>query len=83
MTGTAYTVSQIASICNGIVYPVGSGDRVIIDLLIDSRRLIHPEQCLFVSLVSERNDGHRYVGELYEKGVRSFMVSRIPEEITN
>ncbi len=79
MTGTAYTVSQIASICNGNVHPVGSGDRVIIDLLIDSRRLINPEQCLFVALVSERNDGNRFVGELYEKGVRSFLVSRIAD----
>jgi len=48
---------------------------IIRDLLIDSRLLIHPDHCLFVALASERNDGHRYIGELYEKGVRAFLVS--------
>jgi alanine racemase len=72
------TVSEISSICNGTVHPVEHEEQHIGDLLIDSRRLIHPENCLFVALVSDRNDGHKYIPELYEKGVRSFMVSELP-----
>ena len=54
------------------------GDRMVQDLLIDSRQLLSPSQALFFALVSDRNDGHRYIGELYEKGVRAFVVSRTP-----
>ncbi|MCX6304424.1 MAG: bifunctional UDP-N-acetylmuramoyl-tripeptide:D-alanyl-D-alanine ligase/alanine racemase [Bacteroidetes bacterium] len=78
MTEPACTVSKIASICGGSVHPASSHNPVIHDLLIDSRRLIHPEHCLFVALVSDRNDGHKYIAELYDQGVRSFMVSVLP-----
>ena len=56
------------------------GDLAVQDLLIDSRQLLSPAQTLFFALVSDRNDGHRYIGELYEKGVRAFVVSR-PQEL--
>jgi Alr-MurF fusion protein len=78
MTEQACTVFEIASICRGTLHPAGSTDRVIHDLLIDSRLLIHHEHCLFVALVSDRNDGHKYIAELYEKGIRCFMVSALP-----
>lgn len=48
-------------------------------LLTDSRSLTFPEETLFFALVTERNDGHRYVLDLYRKGVCNFVVSRIPE----
>ncbi|NOX87066.1 MAG: bifunctional UDP-N-acetylmuramoyl-tripeptide:D-alanyl-D-alanine ligase/alanine racemase [Chlorobi bacterium] len=51
------------------------------DILIDSRRLITPEQCLFFALVSKRNDGHQYIPELYGKGMRFFVVSTLPEKM--
>ena len=78
MTEPVYTVSKISSVCRGTVHSIDSEDLVIRDLLIDSRRLIHPEFCLFVALVSERNNGHKFIEELYEKGVRCFMVSELP-----
>ena len=55
-------------------------DRQICDLLIDSRQLIVPDQALFFAIVSARNDGHRYIKDLYDKGVRAFVVERLPEE---
>jgi len=78
MTGTAYTVSKIASVCHGEIHAFTKNDEVISELLIDSRSLIHPGHCLFVALVSDRNDGHKYIPELYEKGVRNFLVSTLP-----
>lgn len=78
MTAPACTASKIASICRGTLHSHEGADPVIHDLLIDSRRLIHPEHCLFVALVSDRNDGHRYIPELYEQGVRCFLVSVLP-----
>jgi len=81
MTEPAYTVSEIASVCHGEIHPGNPHDGLISDLLIDSRSLIHPENCLFVALVSERNDGHHYIPELYEKGVRYFLVSSSPTDL--
>lgn len=49
------------------------------ELLYDSRRLNHASKSLFVALHSRRNDGHRYIPGLIDKGVRNFLVERIPE----
>jgi alanine racemase len=78
-----YTVSEIARICHGKLYSHKNNDPVVHDLLIDSRRLIQSEHCLFIALVSGRNDGHRFIAELYEKGVRNFLVSSIQHPVSS
>ncbi len=50
-------------------------DAVINDILIDSRRLFKVDNTLFFALSSKRNDGHSYIPELYQKGLRDFVVS--------
>ena len=57
----------------------GSIDCNIRWLLTDSRSLCFPEQTLFFALRSQRNDGHRYIEDLYRRGVRSFVVEQVPE----
>ena len=52
-----------------------SVDYEITDLLIDSRRLMSAPKTLFFALTSERNDGHKYLKDLYNNGVRTFVVS--------
>ncbi len=52
-----------------------SVDYEITDLLIDSRRLMSASKTLFFALTSERNDGHKYLKDLYGNGVRAFVVS--------
>ena len=44
-------------------------------LLTDSRSLSFPEESLFFALKTDRNDGHRYIPELYKRGLRNFVVS--------
>lgn len=48
--------------------------REITTLLTDSRSLVDPEHSLFFALRTRRGDGHAYVGDLYERGVRAFVV---------
>jgi len=48
-------------------------------LLTDSRSLCFPEETLFFALKTQRNDGHRYIDELYRRGVRMFVVEQVPE----
>ena len=72
-----YSLRQISEIVNGQL----SGDlskRQVCDLLIDSRQLVAADKALFFAIVSARNDGHKYIKELYEKGVRAFIVSHLP-----
>ena len=74
-----YSIRQVAEIVGGQLQ--GNTTEIqISDLLIDSRQLITPQQALFFAIVSARNDGHKYVKVLYDKGVRAFVVSRMPEE---
>ncbi len=80
MMNPAYSLSKIASVTGGKLISEEKGGNLIIDLLIDSRLLIHPESTLFVCLVSSRNDGHRYIAELYEAGVRNFLVQKVPDQ---
>lgn len=69
-----YTIEKIASIVEGNVAGNDNNSLVIKDLLFDSRLLISPESTLFFSLKSKRNNGNKYIEELYNKGVRCFVV---------
>ncbi len=48
-------------------------------LLTDSRSLCFPEETLFFALKTQRNDGHRYIQDLYNRGVRQFVVEQVPD----
>ena len=74
----SYTIAHIASLINA--EHLGSTTGTITWLLTDSRSLCFPEETLFFALVSKRNDGHRYIPELYDRGVRHFVVSTRPTE---
>ena len=77
----SYTLERIASLVGAHLW----GDEAVEVrwLLTDSRSLCFPEDTLFFALESRRNDGHRYIPELYRRGVRSFVVSRLPEDMTS
>ena len=73
-----YRLNKIAQIVGGRL--IGSpDDRPIYNLLIDSRRLDAASQTLFFALTSQRNDGHKYIEDLYQNGVRAFVVRQEPE----
>jgi len=78
MSETTYSLHQIASLTGGLLLMNLEEKFMVHDLLIDSRRLTHPDTTLFIALVSNRNDGHRYIPELYNKGVRNFLVTHLP-----
>ena len=48
--------------------------RRISHCLIDSRKLHSPQDTLFFALRTASNDGHKFVSELYQRGVRAFVV---------
>ena len=70
----SYTIKDIAQML-GLV-TTGEDNRPIRWLLTDSRSLSSPEDTLFFAIVTQRGDGHRYIPQLYRRGVRSFVVSQ-------
>lgn len=73
-----YFANDIARILQGTLSGSGKPDAVIRHLLIDSRSISSPETSLFFALKSERNDGHKFIGDAYAKRVRNFVVSELP-----
>ena len=55
---------------------VGTLEATVDWLLTDSRSLSFPEETLFFALTTKRNKGARYIPDLYERGVRNFVLSQ-------
>lgn len=72
-----YTIEKVTTLIGARRY--GEQEADIGFLLTDSRSLCFPEETLFFALASGRNDGHRYIPELYRRGVRNFVVTEMPE----
>lgn len=71
-----YTFTKIATIVQGQIMGQTNGELAISRLLLDSRHIIFPETALFFAIVGEHYNGHKFLAEVYEKGVRNFMVSQ-------
>lgn len=73
-----YSITQIAEIIKGSLELAGNREASIRQLLIDSRKLSSPEASLFFAIKGERHDGHKFIPELFEKGVLNFVVNEVP-----
>ena len=71
-----YSIEKITTLIGA--RRIGQTDAQIGWLLTDSRSLCFPEETLFFALTSARNDGHKYIPDLYRRGVRNFVVSKSP-----
>lgn len=80
MQPTNYTIQEIAAAIQGELLSSKFPEEIISDILIDSRRMISPDNSLFFALQTRNNDGHKYIRELHEKGIRNFVISN-PEYI--
>ncbi len=70
-----YTIHDIANAVHGELH--ATDERAVIEhLLNDSRKIIFPATSLFFSLHSLRRDGHSFITEVYERGVRNFVVEK-------
>ncbi len=69
-----YTVEHIAHIIHAEMV-AGSGV-AIEQLIIDSRKIVFPQSSLFFAISGPRRDGHDFIKEVYERGVRSFVVKK-------
>jgi Alr-MurF fusion protein len=79
MQQPVYPASAIARITGGKLLSNGDAESIVHHLIIDSRKIVTGRHDVFFALISPRNNGHRYISELIEKGVETFVVSRMPE----
>ena len=75
------SIENIANLLN--VKRIGNREAVIDWILTDSRSLCFAEETLFFALKTKRNDGHKYIPELYSRGVRNFVVSSLPDDMAS
>jgi Alr-MurF fusion protein len=73
-----YTIEKVTTLIGA--RRIGHSDANIGWILTDSRSLCFPEETLFFALKTERNDGHRYINDLYRRGVRNFVVEEVPDD---
>jgi len=68
-----YTIQKITRIINGTGF-LSNKEAVIRNLEIDSRTLSDTPHALFFAIKAQR-DGHQFIGNAYEHGIRNFVVS--------
>lgn len=71
--------SEIADIVGGVFS--GVHDIVVDEIVTDSRQLSYTDAIAFVAIRGKNHDGHQFIGNLYQKGVRVFIVDNLPENI--
>jgi Alr-MurF fusion protein len=76
----SYSFQKLLTIIGGQGHGSPSEDLNIKYLLTDSRQLMAPGATIFFAIQTKNNDGHHYIKELLERGVRCFVVSHIDNE---
>jgi len=76
------SIKNITKIVNGKLLNGEALDAQITHLLLDSRQIFYPQSSLFFALIGKHHNGHKYISDLYKKGVRNFVVSERKDYIT-
>ena len=78
---TIYSLGKIAEITGGI--QAGETNITIQQLLIDSRSSAVSPFSLFFAITGRNHNGHLYITELYQRGVRAFVISEPEGQFQN
>ncbi|MBQ0069485.1 MAG: bifunctional UDP-N-acetylmuramoyl-tripeptide:D-alanyl-D-alanine ligase/alanine racemase, partial [Bacteroidales bacterium] len=74
-----YAISDIAQVLGATESILGCPEATVSTLLIDSRSLSLPSETLFFALRTSMGNGHKYVSDLYDHGVRNFVVESLAD----
>ena len=70
-----YSITEISNALEVTGGRIIDEDAIVSQLLTDSRSLTMPEETIFFALRTEGGDGHNYIPDLFDKGVRNFVVA--------
>ncbi len=78
MSSKHFSIAEAAQILKADVFPKNFQDAEIATLYTDSRRISDVDNAVFFALKSSKNDGHKYIEQLIERGVKCFVVEQLP-----
>ncbi len=70
------TFSEIIDITNGRLIQSDDTNQVIKTLIIDSRKSFLSQGALFFAIEGDHHDGHNFIKDLYDRGIRNFIVEQ-------
>lgn len=70
-----YSIKEIQQIVKGIFLNATPEDQPVERLLFDSRHLVFANRTVFFAFTGDRQDGHHFIEELYQQGVRNYVVT--------
>lgn len=76
MSHPLYSLPQLAGILHAetvLQLPDHAG---VMHLITDSRKVVSADQSLFFAIRGDRRDGHEFLADLYESGVRNFVICK-------
>ena len=80
---STFGIKQLAAIVEGKVYSSETyGEHSVTQIITDSRTFFNSKEAVFFALAGPVNNGHNYISELIEKGVKLFVVSN-PDSISS
>ena len=74
-----YSITEVKNLVGGEFVTQTTIPTNISNIFIDSRNVISPENSLFFAIKTKKNDGHKYINELYQKGFCNFIISSTSE----
>jgi alanine racemase len=70
---------DIAKIVNGKL--TGNPEFSVTDIVTDSRQLNYAEGLAFIAIRGKNHDGHIFIENIFKKGVRTFIVEKLPDDM--
>jgi Alr-MurF fusion protein len=70
-----YSIHKIIEVTHATVLQLAQ-EATITHLAIDSRRIHFPKETLFFAIIADRRDGHDFIAQAYNKGVRNFIIEK-------
>lgn len=70
-----YNIEQLVNILEGKLLNTVVHATTVHHISFDSRKVIFPHQSIFFAIIGKRQDGHNFLQDAYEKGLRNFVIS--------
>ncbi|QGY45152.1 bifunctional UDP-N-acetylmuramoyl-tripeptide:D-alanyl-D-alanine ligase/alanine racemase [Maribellus comscasis] len=71
-----FTISEISKFTEGKLFSSpNASDEIITNIVTDSRTFFAGENAIFFALTGPRNNGHHYIPQLIDRGIKNFVVS--------
>ena len=75
----SYTLRDISKITGGKC--IGNIDSPISNVHYDSRRFVQNNEHVFLAFKTNFNDGHKYINQVYENGIKQFITHKTPLKV--